>query len=35
MNWRQLGLAAGITVIVLAIFLNKDDVDRYIRMRTM
>ena len=35
MNWRQLGLAACITVIVLAIFLNKDDVDRYIRMRTM
>lgn len=35
MNWRQLGLAACIAVIVLAIFLNKDDVDRYLRMRNM
>jgi hypothetical protein len=35
MNWRQLGLAACITAICLAIFLNKDDVDRYLRMRNM
>jgi hypothetical protein len=35
MNWRQLGLAACITVILLAVFLNKDDVDRYLRMRNM
>ena len=35
MNWRELALAAGITVIVLAIVLNKDDVDRYLRMRDM
>jgi hypothetical protein len=35
MNWWQLGLAAGITVIVLAVLQNKDDVDRYLRMRNM
>jgi hypothetical protein len=35
MNWRQLGLAACITAVVLAIFVSKEDVDRYLRMRRM
>jgi hypothetical protein len=35
MNWRHWGLAACITAICLAIVLNKEDVDRYLRMRNM
>jgi hypothetical protein len=35
MNWRQLGLAACITAVVVAIVASKEDVDRYLKMRRM
>jgi hypothetical protein len=35
MNWRNWSLAVCATVIFLTIFANKDDVDRYLRMRRM
>jgi hypothetical protein len=35
MNWRQMGTAAFITAIVVAVVVSKDDLDRYLKMRRM
>lgn len=35
MNWRQLGATACITAIFVAIFVSKEDLDRYLKMRRM
>jgi hypothetical protein len=35
MNWRQMGAAAFVTAIVVAVIVSKEDVDRYLKMRRM